>query len=128
MTVLALVAVGGALGALARYGLSGWVHGWAGAWIPWGTFAVNALGSFLIGFAVRFLEGIPASPGLRALVTVGLLGAFTTFSTYAYESVALVRDGEWGRAALYSLGSLAAGLVAVAVGLGMAEAILRARG
>lgn len=128
MMVLVFIALGGALGALARYGLSGWVHTWTGTELPWGTFTVNALGCFLIGFALRYLEGVPAGPGLRALVTVGLLGAFTTFSTYAYESMALLRDGEWGRAALYSLGSLAVGLVAVGLGLGVAEAILRARG
>ena len=126
--LLLYVAVGGAMGALARYGLGGWVHTWAGTRIPWGTFVVNASGSLLIGLALRFLEGVPSTPEVRALVSIGLLGAFTTFSTYTYETVALVRSGEWARAGVYSLGSLAVGVLAVAVGLGAAGMILRARG
>lgn len=128
MKTLAVVAAGGALGALARYGASGWVHGWAGAWIPWGTLGVNVLGALLLGFGVGYLQGVPASPELRALVTVGFLASFTTFSTYAYETVALLREGAWVRAGLYSLGSLAVGIAAVAVGLGAAELVLRTRG
>lgn len=128
-TVLLLyIAAGGAAGALARYGLGGWVHGWMGDRFPWGTFVVNGTGSLLIGFALRYLEGVPASPELRALVTVGLLGAFTTFSTYTYETVALLRDRAWLRAALYSLGSLGFGLAAVGAGLALGSFVLRARG
>lgn len=122
------IAAGGAVGALARYGLGGWVHAWAGARFPWGTFVVNAVGSLLIGFALRYLESVPASAEVRALVTVGLLGAFTTFSTYTYETVALLRDRAWLRAGLYSLGSLGLGLAAVGVGLTLASFVLRARG
>lgn len=111
------IAVGGALGALARYGLGGWVHGWAGAAFPWGTLAVNGVGSFALGFSLGWAEATAVSPEVRALVTIGLLGAFTTFSTYSYETVALLRDGEWSRGAAYALGSLALGLVAVGAGL-----------
>jgi len=96
--------------------------------MPWGTFAVNALGSFLIGLSLRLLEGMTLSTELRALVTIGMLGAFTTFSTYAYETVALARDGAWGRAGLYAMGSLVVGIMAVVAGLGIAEAILKGRG
>lgn len=77
--------------------MGGWIHGWAGVWVPWSTFAVNALGSLLIGLSVGYMEGVPASPELRATVTVGFRGAFTTFSTCAYESVVLLREGEWTR-------------------------------
>lgn len=122
------IAAGGALGALARYGLSGWVQGWAGASFPWGTFAVNVIGSLGIGFAFGFLEGAPVSAELRALITVGLLASFTTFSTLTYETVALLREGAWLRAGAYSLGSLAIGLAAVMIGLGAASAVLRGRG
>ncbi len=126
MVVLYLyIAVGGALGALARYALSGWVHGWAGAAFPWGTLAVNLLGAFLLGFAARFLEGTAASASLRALVTIGFLGAFTTFSTFSYETVALLRDGEMVSGLLYVTGSVLVALVATLLGLGLAEAILR---
>jgi CrcB protein len=96
--------------------------------MPWGTFLVNALGSLLIGLSLRLLEGLTSSVEIRALVTIGLLGAFTTFSTYAYETVALARDGAWGRAGLYAFGSLAVGVLAVVVGFGLAEAILKGRG
>jgi CrcB protein len=118
------VAVGGAVGALARYALAGWVHEVAGARLPWGTLAVNLVGSFLIGFAVRSLDAVTASPELRALVAVGLLGGFTTFSAYTHETMMLVRDGAWLRAGVYSLGSLGLGLVAVGVGLALAGIVL----
>ena len=126
--LLLYIAVGGAIGALARYGLGGWVHTWGGTRMPWGTFVVNVIGSLLIGLALRFLEGVPSTPEVRALVSIGLLGAFTTFSTYTYETVALMRTGEWARAGVYSLGSLVIGILAVMVGLGVAGMILRARG
>lgn len=126
--ILLYIAAGGAAGALARYGLGAWVHTWAGAAFPWGTLVVNGLGSFLLGFALRVMESTTASPELRALITVGLLGAFTTFSTYSYEAVALLRDGEWGRASAYALGSVALGLAAVGAGLVAATWTLHLRG
>lgn len=119
------IAVGGALGALARYGLAGWIHGWAGASFPWGTLAVNAAGSLVLGVAVRLLEGTAASAEVRGFIAVGLLGAFTTFSTFSYETVALLQGGEWGRAAAYALGSLVVGVAGVIVGFGLAAVILR---
>lgn len=122
------IAVGGGLGAVARYGLGGWVQARAGFEFPWGTLAVNLLGALLIGFAVRYLEAIRLGPELRALVTVGLLGAFTTFSTFSYETVTLLEDGAWLRATLYSLGSLTLGVLAVLVGMGTAGIIVQARG
>lgn len=117
MPMIVFVAVGGALGAMARYGVTGWVHGWTSSTFPWGTVAVNAAGSFLLGFSMRYLELVVAPPELRAALTVGFLGAFTTFSTYSYETVALVQEGAWGRAAGYALGSLGAGLLFVSVGI-----------
>ena len=122
------IAAGGAVGAVARYALGGWIHTWAGSRFPWGTLTINVLGSLLIGFSLRYLEALPASPELRALVTIGLLGGFTTFSTYTYETVALLRDGEWLRGVLYSLGSLGVGLVAVAIGLAVAGFVLESGG
>lgn len=127
MRILFFVALGGAAGAVARFGVGSWVHSWAGWSMPWGTFAVNALGSLLIGVSLRILEGMTATAELRALVTIGLLGAFTTFSTYAYDTVTLVREGSWGRAGLYAFGSLAVGVLAVVVGFGAAGWLLKAR-
>lgn len=122
------IAAGGAAGAVARYGLGGWVQGQAGFRFPWGTFLVNILGSLLIGAALRSLEATPASAELRALVTVGLLGSFTTFSTFTYETVALLEEGAFTRAAGYSVGSLLIGIVAVYAGISAAGFIIQARG
>jgi CrcB protein len=119
------IALGGALGAVARYGLGRWIHSWAGDGFPWGTFAINAIGSFLIGLSLRYLEGIAAAPELRALMTVGLLGAFTTFSTFTYDTIVLLQEGAWTRAALYALGSLAIGLLAVGSGLYLGARVLQ---
>ena len=123
--LLLFIAAGGALGALARYGLAGWVHGWAGASFPWGTLVVNALGSLALGVAIRVLEGTAATAGTRAFVAVGFLGAFTTFSTFSYEAVALLQGGEWLRATTYALGSLLSGVIGVIMGFALAAAILR---
>ncbi len=122
------IAVGGAVGAMARYGLGGWVQDRAGFQFPWGTLVVNLLGCLLIGFFMRYVESARLSPELRAMVTVGLLGAFTTFSTFSYETVALLEEGVWARAALYSFGSLLLGVIAVYTGLAAASFIVQLRG
>lgn len=121
------IAVGGAVGAVARYGLSGWVHDRAGFGFPWGTLAVNLLGCLLIGFALRALEAIQVGADTRALVAVGLLGSFTTFSTFGYETMAMLEDGGWGRAGAYTAASVVLGLVAVQVGATAAGIVLHAR-
>ena len=114
-----LIAAAGALGALARYGLAGWVQA-RGAAFPWGTLLVNVLGSFLLGFLFRTLEAIAATPELRQALTVGFLGSFTTFSAFSFELVGLVQGGDWGRALLYATGSVLLGVLAAAAGLGLA--------
>lgn len=124
MTLL-WIALGGALGAVARYGLSGWVQGLAGSGFPWGTMTVNALGSAALGLAVAWLESAALSADVRSFATVGLLGAFTTFSTFTFETLALVRDGDWSRAGGYLAGSLALGLAAVAAGFAAGTLLLR---
>ncbi len=121
------IALGGALGALARYGLSGWIHARVGAEFPWGTLGVNVLGSFLIGLGLSYLQHTSLPPEAREFLAIGLLGAFTTFSTFTWETAALLQDGEWARAGLYVGGSLILGLAAVLVGLGFTEAFLRLR-
>ena len=125
MSLLLFVAVGGALGAVARYGLSGWVQSLAGGTFPWGTLVVNVLGCFLLGFAFRVLQLSALSPAVRGAVTVGFLGAFTTFSTFGLETVGLLQDGRWARAAAYAGGSVAIGLSAVVAGLWLATALQR---
>lgn len=125
---LLYLALGGVLGTLARYLLGGWIHAWAGSAFPWGTLGVNLLGSLLLGFAIRATEIIPLSPEMRGLITIGFCGAFTTFSTFSYETVVLMQEGEWGRAGLYAFGSLGLGLAAMAGGLVLADVTIRAGG
>jgi CrcB protein len=122
------VTVGGGLGALLRYGVSGWVQGWTAGPFPWGTMTVNALGSLLLGVTLVWLETTAVSSELRQFATIGLLGAFTTFSTFSYEAIALLRDGDrWG-ATGYVTGSLAAGLLGILVGMALASWMLQLRG
>jgi CrcB protein len=129
MTVLTVfaVAMGGALGAVSRYVVSGWIQDASASFFPWGTLGVNVLGSLLLGFALVWLQGTVTSAETRALLTIGFLGSFTTFSTFSYETVAMLRDGEWWRAGAYAMGSLALGLFAIATGAALASGLLRAR-
>ena len=90
-----LVFVGGGLGAAARYWLSGWVPGKIESDLPLDTLAVNILGCFLIGLLMSAFEGrFLTQPSMRVFLTIGILGGFTTFSTFSFETVALMRDGE----------------------------------
>lgn len=123
MTLL-YIALGGAAGALARYGLGGWVQNRAGFAFPWGTLTVNLVGCLLIGLGVRYLQGLSISPEVRMLVTVGVLGAFTTFSTFGYETVLLLEDGAWSRAASYIAASVVLGLAAVWAGMHLSTVLL----
>jgi fluoride exporter len=121
------VTVGGAVGALARYGLSGWVQAAYGGVFPLGTLTVNVVGSFVLGFGMQSMEVLPVSAPVRAMLAIGFLGAFTTFSTFSYETVMLLRDGDWPRATLYSGFSFALGLGAVILGITAASMLLKAR-
>lgn len=122
------VTVGGAAGALARYWLSGWVTAAFAGFFPLGTLVVNVLGSLLLGFGMQAMEAFPVSAELRTMLTIGFLGAFTTFSTFSYETVALLRDGDWTRATLYTGLSFVLGLTAVLIGIGAASVLLKVRG
>lgn len=121
------MALGGAAGALARYGVGGWVHALTGAAFPWGTLTVNVVGCFALGLAMPLLQASLAAPETRAFVAVGLLGAFTTFSTFSFEAMTLVQDGQWLRAATYTFGSVGLGLVAVIAGFWLGTTLLQAR-
>ena len=125
---LAYVALGGALGALARYGISGWVYDRMGENFPWGTLVVNVVGCLALGLVIRWLQVSALSPEVRPFLTIGVLGAFTTFSTFSYETVALLQDGQWFRAGLYMGGSVALGLIAMVAGMALATAFARAGG
>ncbi|OGF17959.1 MAG: hypothetical protein A2W00_12565 [Candidatus Eisenbacteria bacterium RBG_16_71_46] len=120
MKSLLAVALGGALGSALRWWLSGLVQDWTGSVFPWGTFAVNALGSLLIGFvAALAFERALVSPLVRVFVIVGVLGGFTTFSAFSYETVSLLREGQWFAALGYAGGSLVIGVVGALAGLAL---------
>jgi fluoride exporter len=114
------VGVGGGLGAIGRFLMGGWVGTWAFAGFPWGTFAVNVIGSAALGFVARAWPAPATVPGMRAFFTVGLCGGFTTFSTFDFETLALLQRGDHATAALYSLGSVTACVAGVAGGVALA--------
>ena len=122
-----VVGIGGALGAVARWAGTEWVRGFAGDAFPWGTLAVNVLGSFALGFAMIWFQSLAPSPRARQLVAIGFLGSFTTFSTFSYEAVALVRSGAMTRAGLYAVGSVASGVTAVLMGAALASVLVPTR-
>ena len=101
MLQILAIAGGGALGALGRFWMSNGIYRLLGRDLPWGTLAVNILGSFLMGLLfILFIERMSVGPELRAAVLVGFLGAFTTFSTFSIETLALIQEGYPGRAFL----------------------------
>jgi fluoride exporter len=114
-----LVAAGGALGSVARYGVGVLLAG-ASRGFPWGTLAVNVLGSVVIGAVIATTT---AGSAPRLLLGVGVCGGFTTFSAFGAELVTLMEAGQAGRAALYAGASVALGIAAVVVGLGIGRAV-----
>ncbi len=94
MIRLVYVAIGGAIGAILRYGTSGLAYKVFGTAFPYGTLSVNVIGSFFIGLLFELLEDTALSPDIRMLIFVGILGAFTTFSSFSLETINLFRDGE----------------------------------
>ncbi|HEY7120954.1 MAG TPA: fluoride efflux transporter CrcB [Solirubrobacterales bacterium] len=119
-----LVAVFGAAGAVSRYWLDGWVTDMTRGQFPWGTFVVNLLGAFALGIVVAVTtERLILSADWRVALGIGYLGAFTTFSTYCYETVKLAEDGALGMALFNSVGMLALGLIAATLGLALGRTL-----
>ena len=124
------VAIGGAVGSVARYLLSGVIQRSSGTTFPVWTLVINFTGSILLGFLMRYLiDGAPASAETRALLTAGFCGGYTTFSTFSYETASLIEQGDWGRSALYVSLSVGLSLLGTFAGMGLArELISRMRG
>ncbi|AHF08926.1 MULTISPECIES: fluoride efflux transporter CrcB [Dehalobacter] len=118
------VAMGGALGAVARYGLGIWISNKWTHDFPLHTFLINITGAFLLGFLnTLFLDKLTLSPEMRLAMTVGFLGAFTTFSTFGYETIMLLKDGNILTAGIYTLVSIIIGFLGVFLGMGLARLI-----
>ena len=101
MKGLLYVAIGGAVGAVLRYGISSGIYTWFGRSFPYGTLVVNVIGSFLIGiFSILLIEKLSVSHELRLALVVGVLGALTTFSTFSWDTLDLMQQGLMQRAFL----------------------------
>ena len=119
-----IIGIGGFVGAVSRYGLALWIGQRWGRAFPLGTFVINVSGSFLIGLLMTLLaERFTVNPQWRLLLVVGFLGAYTTFSTFEYETGSLLKDGEWTFAMLNIILSVVAGFVALKLGEVIAKAI-----
>jgi len=117
ISVVGWVAVGGALGSAARYLLAGFVHRFTSAYFPYGTFAVNMVGCLLFGLIFGLTEQrFQISPTVRAFLLIGVLGGFTTFSSYAFESFQLIRDAQYLRASVNVAGQVVVGLASFWLG------------
>ncbi len=115
---LSLVFVGGGIGAVARYWMQGMVYRFMNGVFPYGTIAVNILGCFMIGLLMTGMEErFMVNPSLRIFITIGILGGFTTFSSFSFETIALFQDGEIFFGMLNILASVAICLTATYVGV-----------
>jgi CrcB protein len=121
---LLLIGLGGFAGAIARYAVDGAVSDRTGGTFPWGTLAINATGSFVLGFLFALTAERAVLPAeIRGPLMIGFLGAYTTFSTWMLESWGLIESGSYGAAIANIGGSMIVGLVAVSAGLLIGRAI-----
>jgi CrcB protein len=117
-----LIAFGGALGSMARYWVGSTIAGRMGKKFPYGTFVINITACVIIGFSLTFLaKRVELNPAWRFLVPVGFIGAYSTFSTYEWETLSTIRTGAFLMAVLYAVSSLILGLAAVWFGSAIAE-------
>ncbi len=123
MRRIALVGAGGMIGSVGRYLVSGWVHRYFGSpWFPYGTLTVNSIGCLLIGYIMGLTEIRQwFNPDTRVFLVVGILGGFTTFSAFGFETFALARDGDMIRSAMNVGSQVALGLVCVWAGYSLAN-------
>jgi CrcB protein len=118
-----VLSLGGVAGVNSRYWLGVWINRWASSQFPWATFVINVSGSFAIGFLTALLARWSPHSHIRLLVVVGFLGGYTTFSTFAIESVTLWQRGEWAASLANMGGSVLAGCAAVVLGAALAQGV-----
>jgi CrcB protein len=124
MLNIALVAIGGAIGSVARYLVGVWSVRLAGPNFPWGTFTVNVVGAFLIGLLMEIIaRRFDASAEMRVFVVTGIIGGFTTWSSFTLDAVVLFERGDIGLSALYLMGSLVVSFAAIFAGLALGRAL-----
>lgn len=119
------IGVGGGIGAIARFSVVSWMNRLTESLFPWGTFTVNVVGSFIMGLAFVFfaIKYPDATGSMRSFVLVGLLGAFTTFSSFALESLTLLQQNQPTAALLYMFGSVVVCLIVVSLGYSIGKLI-----
>ena len=119
---LTLIAIFGAFGTLARYGLQGLVQIRVASTFPYGTLLINLTGCFLLGVIGQFtLNRMVLSPDWRVAIAVGFFGGYTTFSSFGWETAKMLEDGEWARATAYVAASVVAGLLLSVAGIRLAN-------
>lgn len=123
MKELMVVGCGGFVGAILRYVVAGWAQNLSNSHFPFGTLAVNSIGSLVIGVVLGLFQHAAIAPEIRLFVSIGLLGAFTTFSTFSYETMMLLRTGSLMGAFLNVMVSVSVGLAAVYAGYVIGRAI-----
>jgi CrcB protein len=122
------IAAGSAIGGVSRYLFGGLIQRLTGGPFPLGTLVINVTGSLLIGFLLRYsLDSGAVSPEVRAFLTIGFCGGYTTVSTFSWETVALIEDGDWRRAVLYMTASVLLSLLGTIAGLALAREVLNLR-
>ena len=122
MVTLVAIALGGAVGSVLRYLLAVWVHDRMPGGFPYGTLSVNIIGSFLIGVVFVIIQSrFPGSEIVRASVIVGLLGGFTTFSTFSLETLTLIQTGYWASAVLNIIVSVLSCIICAFLGMEIAR-------
>lgn len=125
LRIALMVALGGALGSAARFGVGTFVQARAGGDFPLGTMLINVAGSLLLGFLMRYsLDTAAVTPDMRFFLTTGVCGGFTTFSTFSYETVQLLERGDMTRAAAYVGGSVLLSVLAALFGVRLARVII----
>lgn len=126
--MLLYIAIGSALGGMGRYLLGGLAQRLLATTFPAGTLLVNISGSFLLGAILRYAVETPTlTPEMRALLTIGFCGGYTTFSTFSYETLAMLEDGEWTRAGVYVLASVVLSLLGTFLGFTVAREMIGLR-
>ena len=124
MGEVVLIGLGGVLGANARYAVSVWAADRYGTGFPYGTFLINAMGSLAMGLVLTLLaRPLAGSAQARLFLATGFLGAYTTFSTFTYETMALVRQGEVRLALVNVLGSTGIGIAGCALGVALGQQV-----